>query len=64
MRHEYVAGEIYAMTGATRRHHDLRQHPAQARGRGGGRPCRVSVETVRLEVVGKDTSTSVAYYPT
>jgi Uma2 family endonuclease len=64
VRHEYVAGEIYAMVGATRRHHricvNILRRLADA---AAGGPCRVSMETVRLEVVGKDTSTSIAYYP-
>jgi len=64
VRHEYVAGEIYAMVGATRRHHRIcgnvfrRLADAAA-----GGPCRVSMETVRLEVLGEDASTSVVYYP-
>jgi Uma2 family endonuclease len=64
VRHEYVAGEIYAMVGATRRHHricvNILRRLADA---AAGGPCRVSMETVRLEVVGDDVSTSVAYYP-
>lgn len=64
VRHEYVAGEIYAMVGATRRHHrivvNILRRLADA---AAGGPYRVSMETVRLEVVGKDTSTGVAYYP-
>lgn len=64
VRHEYVAGEIHAMVGATRRHHRLcvnilrRLADAAA-----GGPCRVSMETVRLEVLGDGDTTSVAYYP-
>lgn len=64
VRHEYVAGEVYAMVGATRRHHricgNIFRRLADA---AAGGDCRVSMETVRLEVVGKDTNTSVAYYP-
>lgn len=64
VRHEYVAGEIYAMVGATRRHHRICVNILRwlANAAAGG-PCRVSMETVRLEVVGRDASTSVAYYP-
>jgi Uma2 family endonuclease len=64
VRHEYVAGEIYAMVGATRRHHricvNILRRLADA---AAGGPCRVSIEAVRLEVVGEDVTNSVAYYP-
>lgn len=64
VRHEYVAGEIYAMVGATRRHHricgNIFRRLADA---AAGGPCRVSMETVRLEAAGENTSDSVVYYP-
>lgn len=63
-RHEYVAGEIHAMVGATRRHHricgNIFRRLADA---AAGGPCRVSMETVRLEVAGGEDSTSIVYYP-
>lgn len=64
VRHEYVAGEIYAMVGATRRHHricgNVFRRLANAAADG---PCRVSMETVRLEVSGEVVSGGLAYYP-
>jgi len=64
VRHEYVAGEIYAMVGATRRHHricvNILRRLADA---AAGTPCRVSMETVRLEVSGEVIPGGVAYYP-
>ncbi|WP_165874416.1 Uma2 family endonuclease [Rubrobacter taiwanensis] len=64
VRHEYVAGEIYAMVGATRRHHricgNIFRRLADA---AAGGPCRVSMETVRLEVAGDVIPGGIAYYP-
>lgn len=59
VRHEYVAGHVYAMTGASRRHNRLALRVAgilERAARGG--PCRVYMEGVRLRV-GRD----VFYYP-
>lgn len=60
LKHEYVAGEIYAMTGGTQRHNvisgnayfALRQHL-----RGG--PCQVFMGDVKLRVAGANAY----YYP-
>ncbi len=59
VRHEYVAGEIHAMTGATRRHNRVIQNVSGllwSVARGG--PCRVSTETVKVRI--RDEA---AYYP-
>jgi len=59
VRHEYVAGEVYAMTGATMRHNRIVRNIATrldiAAGDG---PCEVVTESMRL-VVGNDA----CYYP-
>jgi Uma2 family endonuclease len=58
-RHEYLAGEIYAMTGATRRHNRIIVNIAAhlwAAARGG--PCRVYVESVKLRA-----AIDTIYYP-
>ena len=58
VRHEYVAGEIYAMTGASRRQNrvagNLYRRLADA---AAGGPCRVYMETVKLRI------DDVFYYP-
>jgi Uma2 family endonuclease len=51
IRHEYLAGEIHAMTGATRRHNRIAGNiytTLFSAARNG--PCRVYVETVKLKV--------------
>jgi Uma2 family endonuclease len=59
VRHEYVAGEIHAMTGATRRHNRIAGNVyAALLGAARGGKCRVYVETVKLRVAA-DT----VYYP-
>jgi Uma2 family endonuclease len=59
VRHEYVHGFLYAMVGASRRHHEIIQNIVLALMRGRRRgPCRVASETVKLRV-----STEVIYYP-
>lgn len=59
MRHEYVAGQVYAMTGASLRHNrivgNLFAHLWTA-ARGG--PCRVYSETVRFRA-----ARDIVYYP-
>ena len=57
VRHEYVAGEVYAMTGASRRHNRIAGNVYRrlADAAAGG-PCRVYMETVKLR---KD----IFYYP-
>lgn len=58
VRHEYVAGEVYAMTGASRRHNrvagNVYRRLADA---AAGGPCRVYMETVKLRIE------DVFYYP-
>src|SRR5215212_710770 len=58
IRHEYVAGEVYAMSGATTRHNtislNVHRHlhtPARRCG------CRVFVEAIKLHVLDR------VYYP-
>ncbi len=52
------------MVGATRRHHricgNIFRRLADA---AAGGPCRVSMETVRLEVTGDEGSANIVYYP-
>lgn len=51
IRHEYVAGEVHAMTGATPRHNQIVGNVfAQLRAAARGEPCRVYVEAVKLRV--------------
>lgn len=59
MKHEYVAGEVYALAGATRRHNRIAVNICAAllvASRGG--KCRVSISDVRLRAAG-----DVFYYP-
>ncbi|MBA2617877.1 MAG: Uma2 family endonuclease, partial [Rubrobacter sp.] len=58
VRHEYVAGEVYAMTGASRRHNRIAGNVYRrlADAAAGG-PCRVYMETVKLRIE------DVFYYP-
>lgn len=51
VRHEYVAGEIHAMTGASRRHNRIAGNVYRrlADAAAGGN-CRVYMETVKLRV--------------
>lgn len=59
VRHEYVAGEIYAMTGATRRHNRISGNIyAALLGAARHTTCRVYMETVKLRAAA-DT----VYYP-
>jgi Uma2 family endonuclease len=58
IRHEYVAGEVYAMSGPTTRHNTIslnihRHLHAYARARG----CRVFVEAIKVAVLDR------VYYP-
>lgn len=58
VRHEYVEGEIYAMSGVTRRHNDIAGNiyiRLRTAARGG--PCRVQMSDVKLRI-GR-----VFYYP-
>lgn len=59
VRHEYLAGEVYALAGATRRHNRIALNIATrliTAARGG--PCRVYVSDVKL-LAARD----VVYYP-
>src|SRR5919197_6022526 len=58
-RHEYVAGEVYALSGATRRHNRIAGNifaRLWTAARGG--PCRVYMSDVKLHV-----ARDVIYYP-
>ncbi len=58
LRHEYVAGEVYAMTGASRRHNRIVGNIYTSfRAAANGGPCQVFMEAVKLRV-GDDF-----YYP-
>ena len=58
VRHEYLAGEVYAMTGASRRHNRIAGNAYRrlADAAAGG-PCRIYMETVKLRI------DDVFYYP-
>lgn len=59
VRHEYVAGQLYTMTGTTRRHNEIVLNIAirlRAAARSG--PCHVYVESVKVRAAG-----DVVYYP-
>jgi Uma2 family endonuclease len=59
IRHEYVSGEVYAMTGATARHGRIVMNVAQRVGvAAGDGPCEVFVENMRV-AAANDTY----YYP-
>src|SRR6185503_7069483 len=58
IRHEYVDGEVYAMTGVTRRHSRIAGNVfahAWAAARGG--PCRVHVNDLKVRIG------DIIYYP-
>jgi Uma2 family endonuclease len=58
LRHEFVDGEVYAMEGASRRHHDIAGNVyARLRLAAAGGPCKVYFQVVKLRI-GDD-----AYYP-
>lgn len=58
VRHEYVAGEVYAMTGASRRHNRISGNIyRRLAGAAAGGPCRAYMETVKLRI------DDVFYYP-
>lgn len=59
VRHEYVAGEIHAMTGATKRHNRIVGNISdRLRSAARGSDCRVYTETVKLR-----TAEDLIYYP-
>jgi len=52
-RHEYLAGEIFAMGGASRRHNLISLNlAAELRGKLRGRPCEVYAHDMRLRIEG------------
>jgi Uma2 family endonuclease len=58
MRHEYVAGEVYAMTGGTTRHNIITLNiAAYLRGPARARGCRVFASDVKVQVADR------IYYP-
>ena len=58
LRHEYVAGEVYAMSGVTTRHNVITLNIVAAlRGGARGRGCRVFATDVKLRVADR------VYYP-
>lgn len=60
VRHEYVAGEAYAMTGASPRHNIIAGNVfARLRERTRGGPCRVFISDMKLRVEAADAF----YYP-
>lgn len=59
LKHEYVAGEVFAMSGATLRHNLISQNIAsRLRAAADGGPCRVFIEGVKLRV-----RRDAIYYP-
>jgi Uma2 family endonuclease len=59
IRHEYVAGEVYAMTGTTTRHNRIAGNIyAYLRGAARGTRCRVYMESVKLRAARE-----LFYYP-
>lgn len=59
VKHEYVAGELYSLAGASRRHNRVAMNIAAAllaASKGG--PCRVSISDIRLQATD-----DVYYYP-
>jgi Uma2 family endonuclease len=60
LRHEYVAGEVYAMTGGSQRHNRIALNIAsRLLAALSGRPCQVFMSDVKLHVA-RDTA---YYYP-
>lgn len=58
IRHEYIAGEVFAMSGATTRHNLITLNLARhLHGIVGNRPCRVFASEVKLRVADR------VYYP-
>lgn len=62
IKHEYIGGELFAMTGATKRHNVIAVNLTTALHdhlRGG--PCRVFVESVKVRLTAKRNE--ILYYP-
>jgi Uma2 family endonuclease len=61
-RHEYIGGELFAMTGATKRHNVISLNVASALlGHLRGGPCRTYVEDVKVRLTVKGEE--IFYYP-
>jgi Uma2 family endonuclease len=62
IKHEYIAGELFAMTGATKRHNEITLNVATAlHGHLRGGPCRAYVETVKVRFTVRRNE--ILYYP-
>ncbi len=62
IRHEYVDGQIYAMSGASAIHNEISMDLAMAlKNHLRGSPCRTFIESVKVEV--SDHLSSAFYYP-
>lgn len=62
VRHEYVNGEVFAMTGTTKRHNRIALNLALSlRNALAGKPCRVYMENVKVHV--KTAREERFYYP-
>lgn len=60
VRHEYIAGEIFAMVGTTQRHNAIELNLCMAlREHLRGRPCQVFVESIKLRAA----KANAYYYP-
>ena len=60
LRHEYLGGQVYAMTGGTLRHNRIALNIASALMRElAGTPCQVFISDVKLHVQATDS----VYYP-
>ena len=61
-RHEYIGGELFAMTGATKRHNVICLNIAIAlQGHLQGGPCRTYIEAVKVRLTAKGDE--IFYYP-
>jgi Uma2 family endonuclease len=62
IKHEYIGGELFAMTGATKRHNVITLNVATAlHGHLRGGPCRAYVESVKVRFTVRRTE--ILYYP-
>jgi Uma2 family endonuclease len=64
MRHEYLGGNVYAMTGGSMRHNRIALNLASALMRElAGSPCQVFINDMKLHVQAADSASSSVYYP-
>ena len=62
IRHEYIGGELFAMTGATKRHNEITLNVATAlHGHLRGGPCKAYVESVKVRMTVRRNE--ILYYP-